>query len=63
MNAAALIANLLAALDLAQRGSTLAGELRKQYLEAKAAGLITAEQDTVVSAAYDELRSRGFQFE
>lgn len=62
MNAAAIIANLLAGLDLAQRTSAFLGNLREQYLAAKAAGQITAEQDAEITAAYDALRAAGFEF-
>lgn len=63
MEAAAIIANLIAALDAAQRVSALAVSLKQQYDTAKAAGIISAEQDAQITAAYDELRARGFKFD
>lgn len=62
-NVAQLIANLLAVLDLAERASSIAAQLRAQYDTAKAAGVVTAEQDAQVTATYEALKVKGFKFD
>lgn len=63
MNAATIIANLVAALDLLDRGHVLVARLRADYDAAKAAGVITAEQDAALTAQLDALRAKGFSFD